>query len=165
MAPARFSRREQARFWRKAQAAKAGGDFGKSQIDVPFDVLGEHGCRLYFIDDPFDLGPQVARIIPPAALPGKAERLARITGSEDMNAVAPWLAVEGCKIVPDRCLIQRRVCHPRHKSGRRMGFPLDVTHSAVSRFGDGQAKVDPAISGAQGKPADLLRGLSGKFGT
>jgi hypothetical protein len=30
-----------------------------------------------------------------------------------------------------------------------MGFPLDVTHSAISGLGDVQAEVETAVSGAE----------------
>lgn len=149
MACARFSRCEQARLWLVAQLAKTSDDFGKSQIDVPFDVLGEHCPGPNFTDDPLDLGPKVARIALSLPRPGQAEGLARISGSEDMNAAAPRSAVEGSQVTPDRSLIQGRVRHPGHESGRGMGFALDETNSAMSGFGDGQAKVEPAVSGTQ----------------
>ena len=151
MACAHFSRREQARFCVIAQTAKAGADLGKSQIDVAFDVFEEDRSGLHLADDPRDLGPQVAGIVLPAAFAGEAERLAGITGREDMNAAAPCSAVEAAQIVPDRRWLHGLVFHPRHESGRSMGFPLDETHSAIGGLGDGKAKVKPAISGAEGQ--------------
>jgi hypothetical protein len=109
---ASLSRCEQARFCAVAQALKAAGDLGKSQIDVALDVLGEDDTRPHFADDPLDLGPQVPGIGLAPALSGEAEGLAGITGSEEMNAIAPRSAVEGSQIVPDRCLIQGLVRHP-----------------------------------------------------
>ena len=155
VASAHFSRREQARFCVVTQIAKLAGDFGKSQIEVAFDVLEKHRPGPDFADDPCDLGPQVARIGLAPALAGQAERLARISGREDMNAAAPWLAVKGSEIVPDRCLIQRLVCHPRHESGRSVHFPLDVTDSAISGLGNAEAEVEPAISGAEREAANV----------
>jgi hypothetical protein len=144
-----FSRCEQARFCAVAHALKAAGDLGKSQIDVPLDVLGEDDARLDLADDPLDLGPQVPGVGLPAALPGEAEGLAGITGREEMNAAAPRSAVEGSQIVPDRCLIQGRVRHPGHESGRSVGFPLDETHSAIAGLGDGEPEFEAPVSGAQ----------------
>lgn len=158
MRSADFSRCEQARFCAVAQAAKAAGDLGKSQIDVPFDVLGEDDAGPHFVDNPFDLGPQVPGIGLAAALSGEAEGLARITGREDINAITPRSAVEGSQIVPHRCAIQPRVFHPGHESGRSMGFPLDETCSAISGLGDGEPEFEPAISGAEGKAAKRLGG-------
>lgn len=155
MACANFSRREQSRFWVIAHAAKAGRDLGKSQIDMAFDIFGKDPARLRLRDDARDIGPQVAGIGTPAPLAGKAEWLAGITGSDDMNAAAPRSAVEGSKVVPDRRLTQGRVIHPRHESGRSMGVALDITHSAISGFGDMEAEVEPAISGAERKSGEL----------
>ena len=149
MASADFSRREQSRFCAVTQLAKASRDFGKSQIEVALDVLGKDDSRPDFADDPLDLRPKMPRIVFAAALAGQAEGLAGITGREDMNAVAPRLAIEGSEVAPDRRLIQGLVFHPGHESGRSVGFPLDETNSSISGFGDGQAKVESAVSGAQ----------------
>ena len=154
MACASFSRREQSRFCAVTQLRQAGRDFGKSQIEVPFNVLGKDGPGAHFPDDPRNLGPQVPGIGLAAALSGQAEGLAGIAGSEDMNAAAPRAAIEGSEIVPNRRWLQGRVFHPGHESGRSMGFALDETNSPVPGFGDGEAKVEPAISGAQGKAAN-----------
>lgn len=149
MASASFSRREQARFCAIAQAAKAGRDLGKSQIDVSFDILGKDDARGNLTDDPLDLRPKVPRVVTAAPLSSEAERLAGITGSEDMNAAAPWATIKGYEVAPDRSLCQGRVSHPRHESGRSMGFPLDMTHSAISGLGDVDTKVEAAIAGAE----------------
>ncbi len=69
MACAHFSRCEQACFCVVAQAAKAGSDFGKSQIDVPFDVLGEDGPWPHLVDDPLDLGHRWRGSCSPRRLP------------------------------------------------------------------------------------------------
>lgn len=155
MSSARLSRREQARFWAVAQAAKARGDLGESQIDVPLDVLGEDGLRPDLADDSRDRWPEVAGIALSPPLSGEAEWLAGIAGSEDMNAAAPSSAVEGGKLVPDRRRLQGRVLHPRHESGRRVGLPLDETHSAISGLGDGEAELEPAIAGAEGQAGEI----------
>lgn len=154
MRSADLSRYEQARFCAIAQALKAAGDLGKSQIDVPLDVFREDDARLDFPDDPFDFGPEVAGVGSSTSLPGKAEGLAGITGREDMNATTPRSAIEGSEIVPDRRLIQPRVFHPCHESGRSMGFPLDETCSAISGFSDGEPELEPPITCAEREAVD-----------
>ena len=156
MASAHFSRREQARFCAVAQSAKPADDIGKSQIDVPFDVLDKHSSGPHFPDDPLDFGPEVARVGLAPPLAGHAEGLAGISGSEDMNLAAPRPAVEGSEIVPDRRAIQGRVCHPGHESGRCVGLPLDETDSAISGLGDGEAELETAITCAEGDAAKLV---------
>lgn len=73
-----------------------------------------------------------------------------------MNAAAPRSAVEGSQIVPYRRWSQGLVVHPRHESGRRVGFPLDVTHSAIGGLGDVQAKVEAAVAGAERQAAEVI---------
>jgi len=159
VASASFSRREQARFCVIAQAAKASDDLGKSQIDMAFDVFGEDDARSDFGDDALDLGPEVAGIVLAAPLARVAERLAGITGREDMNAIAPRSAVEGSEIVPYRRRIQGRVTHPGHESGRGVSFPLDVTNSSISRLCDGDAEIETGIACAEGQAEQLGRGV------
>lgn len=156
MACAHFSRCEQARFCAVAQTPKACGDFGKSQIDMPLDVLGEDRLRSNLADDPLDLWPEVAGIAIATSLSRKAEWLAGIAGREDMYAVAPRSAVEGSQIVPDKRRLQGRVFHPRHESGRSMSFPFDVTDSSISGLGDREPKIKAGISGAQREPMERL---------
>lgn len=150
MRRARLSRCEQARLDAVTQALKLSGDLPKSQGQVAFDVLEEDPSGPDFLDDAADLGPQVAGIGLAPTSSGLAEGLAGIAGRDDMNAAAPRSAVEGSQIIPDRRRSQGLVVHPGHESGRRVGFPLDVTHSAISRLRDVQAEVESAVSGAQG---------------
>ncbi|BCW89950.1 hypothetical protein sos41_31180 [Alphaproteobacteria bacterium SO-S41] len=39
-----------------------------------------------------------------------------------------------------------------------MGFPLDETNSAISRLGDVQAEVEPAVTGAEGDAGEAADG-------
>lgn len=160
MSSAHFSRREQARFCAVAQAAKPADDVGKSQIDVPFDVLDKDSPGSHLVDNPFDFGPQVPGIGFTSALARKAERLAGISGSEDMNLAAPWPAVKGSEIVPDRRAIQGLIFHPGHESSRCMGFPLDETDSAIGGLGDRETELETAVTCAEGKAMELA-GTSG----
>jgi hypothetical protein len=79
-------------------------------------------------------------------LAGDAERLAGETGSDEIHAAAPWATVEGGEVRPDRSLIQPRLCHPRHESGRCVGIPLNVSHGS----GDAaQGKLESSVAGAE----------------
>lgn len=152
---ARFSRCEQARLDAVSHALKLSGDVPKTQGDVAFDIFEEHPSGTDLSHDAGDFGPKVAGIGFAATVSGLAEGLAGITGRDDMNAAAPRSAVEGSQIVPDRRRSQGLVCHPRHESGRRMSFPLDVTHSAISGLGDVQAEVESAVAGAEGQATEI----------
>ena len=159
MRRARFSRREQARLDAVTQALKVSDDLPTSQGQMALDVFQEDPSGADLAHDPFDLGPQVPGVVFAAASPGLAEGLAGITGRDDMNAAAPRSAVKGSQIVPYRRRSQGLVFHPGHESGRRMGFPLDVTHSATAGLGDMQAKVEAAVAGAERKSSQVREGV------
>ncbi len=91
---ASLSRREDARLCRVAQLAKVSDDGGKSQIEMAFDVFAEDPLRLDFADDPGNHWPEVSRIGLAASSTCIGERLAGIACSDEMNAAAPWFAVE-----------------------------------------------------------------------
>lgn len=126
---------------------------------MPFDVFEEAPFGLHLLDDPADVGPEVSRIVLAPSLAGEAEGLAWVTGSEEMNAAAPRAAVEGGNIRPDRSLIQGLVFHPCHESGRREGFPLDVTNSAISGFCNVETEFEPPNAGAKGNSDEIIPGM------
>lgn len=159
VASAGFERAEQACFDRKAHSLKVPEDCVGAQGHVSFDVFKEAPLRIEFSDDAADVGPEVAGIILSEPPSGKAEGLAGIASSEDMNLSAPRAAVEGGDVAPDRSLIQGRVCHPRHENGRREGFPLDVTNSSVSGLGDVQSKFETSDAGAEGNAIEAMGGM------
>lgn len=145
-----FRRRKQSCRKDVAHADQFSGDFGKSEAEMIGDIFEEDDRGIAFPDDAGNVRPEMAWIGLTEAAAGNRERLARVARSEDIHEAAPWSAVESCKVVPDRRRIQGFVFHPRHESGCCEGFPLDVTHSAISGTGDVEAKVETACSRAQG---------------
>lgn len=156
-----FRRREEARRKAVAHADQSSGDVGEAEAEMMGDILEEHEGRLGLSDDPGDMRPEVARVVRAPALAGDGERLARIARSDDVHRAAPWAAVEGGNVVPDRRRIQGRVFHPRHEDGRGVGVPFDVTHSTVSGAGDMQPEVEPACAGAEGEAEEACVSGSG----
>lgn len=152
----RFERREQASFDREPHLLKVCNDGVSTEVDVSFDVLEETPFRVAFHDDPSNLRPEVARIILALPVPREGKWLTRITASDEMNLAAPWPAVEGGNIVPDRRVIQGFVRHPCHEGGCRIGFPLDVTNSAISGFCDMDAELQSANAGAEGNATQFF---------
>jgi len=144
-----FRRREEARRKAVAHADQSAGDFGEAEAEMMGDILEEDEGRPDLADDAGDMRPEVPRIVRAPALARDRERLARIARSDDVHRAAPWAAVEGGNVVPDRRRIQGRVFHPRHEDGRGIGVPLDVTHSAISGECQVQPEVEPAGAGAE----------------
>jgi hypothetical protein len=159
--PADLCRRDDASCNAIAQALKVAGDVLDAEGQMAGDILEKAPLRRDLADDPRDLGPEVARIVPAAPLSGKGEGLAGITGKDAMNAATPRAAVKGSQVVPDRSRSQGRVRHPGHEDRRREGAPLDETHSAVSGFGQVQAKVESADTGAKAEAAKLVMSSGG----
>jgi len=123
---------------------------------VPLDVLAPHPLGADLVDDPGDLGPEVAGIGVTAAVPGVAEGLAGIAGRDEMNAAAPRSAVEGSQIVPDSRLTQGLVFHPCHESGRSVAFPLDESHSPVPGLGDVEPEIEAGVAGAEADASEVV---------
>jgi hypothetical protein len=146
-----FRRREEACRKAVAHADQSCGDFGEAEAEMMGDILDEHEGRLDLADDAGDMRPEVARIVRAPALARDGERLARIARSDDVHRAAPRAAIETGNIVPDNSLIQGRVFHPRHESGRGEGFPFDMAHSTISGQCDGEPEVDSSSAGAEGE--------------
>lgn len=111
------------------------------------DVLAKEDRGAGLFEDAGDLGPEPALVFGAKPLAGVALSLARVARSDDIHDAAPRSAVEGGNVVPDRSRRQGRLFHPGHEAGRGVGFPLDVTHSAISGLGDRDAEVETTASG------------------
>lgn len=124
------------------------------------DVFKEGPERPDFPDDTCNIGPEVARVVLALAVARQGEGLAGITGSDNMNAAAPWSAVKGSQIVPDKSRSQGRICHPGHEDRRGETVSLDVANSVISGFSDAQTDIQSSDTGAKTEAAKafILRG-------
>ena len=156
-----FRRREEACRKLVAHADQSAGDFGEAEAEMMGDILEEDEGRFDLADDAGDMRPEVARVVRAPALARDGERLARIARSDDVHRAAPRAAVEGGNVVPDRRVIQGRVFHPRHESGRGVGFPFDMAHSTISGDGDGEPEIEPARAGTEGEAEEACVSGSG----
>lgn len=147
MRGANGGRGEQTPFRIEPELGKVMEDSGKSCSNNAWDVFQHDPSGSYVTDDPRDGWPEPTVIVKSTALPGAAERLAGEAGSDEIHASAPRSAVEGEQIVPHRCLIQARLAHPRHESGRRVGVPLNVSHGSYAVGSQGE--FEPAVAGAE----------------
>lgn len=161
MRPADFRRRYDACCNPVAHALKVSGDVLEAEGEMAGDVFEKAPFRRDLADDAGDIGPQVARVFLAEPASRQRERLAGITGSDDMNAAAPRSAVEGFEIVPDRSRSQGRVCHPCHENGRGETVSLDMAHSSISGFGDVQADIQSSDTGAKADAAKIVMSVGG----
>jgi len=121
---------------------------------VAENVFGEEQWGPCFGEDAGHVRPEVSGIGSSELFPGGTERLAGVSGSEDIHSATPRAAVEGGKVRPDRSLIQGLVFHPGHESGRGVCVPLDPTNSSVFGNRDMQPEFQSADSGAKGDPVN-----------
>ena len=89
-----FCRREQTRRRRVAHCPKLSKDGFKAEGDMAWDVFEESPFRAAFPDDASHVGPEVAGVIGAAALSGRAEGLAGISGKHRVEGAAEWPGVE-----------------------------------------------------------------------
>lgn len=156
-----FRRCDDARCNPIAHCLKVSGDDIETKGQMAGDVLEEAPFGRNLPNDPGDLGPEVPGVFLALAVPCQAERLAGITGRDEMNAAAPRAAVEGSQIVPDRSRSQGLVRHPRHESGRGETDSLDIAHSSISGFCEVQAKIEASDTGAKADAAKLVMSFGG----
>jgi hypothetical protein len=154
--PADFRRRYDARCNPIAQALKVADDIVEAEGQMAGDVFKEGPFGADLSDDTCNIGPEVAGIVLAFAVAREGEGLARITGSDDMNAAAPWSAVKGSEIVPDRSRSHGRVCHPCHENGRRETVSLDMTYSPISGFSEAKAEIQSSDTGAKTDSAKVV---------
>ncbi len=111
------------------------------------NIFEETPCWLALADNAGNVWPQVAWVIGGAFFPCDAKRLAGIARRDAINFAAPWLAIEGSYIRPDRRRIQPSCFHMRNKEAGDIGFPLDSTNQLCCWFGKFEAKLKPTSSG------------------
>jgi hypothetical protein len=137
---------EQTPFRIEPELGKVTEDMGKSCSNNSWDVLQEEVLGCHVAHDLCDFRPKPAFVVSAQLLPSKAERLAGEAGSDEIHSATPCRTVERAEVRPDRSLIQLRLCHPRHESGRCVGIPLNVSHGS----GDSsQSEFKASVSAAE----------------
>nr|WP_323033669.1 hypothetical protein [Paracoccus sp. (in: a-proteobacteria)] len=89
-----FCRAEQTRRRRVAHVPKLSQHGFKAEGDVTGDVLEKDPFGTAFRDNPGDVGPEVAGIVGPSALSGGAERLAGVSGKDDVEGTVKGAGIE-----------------------------------------------------------------------
>ena len=151
MRRADLCRREQARRRRVAHAPKLSQDGLKPEGDVPGDVFEEDPFRAAFADDAGDVGPEMAGIVGPAALSGRAEGLAGVSGEDGVEGAAEGASVEAAQIGPDRGRGEIPRALGGDEDGARPVVPFDEGAGVISRFGQHEAQIKASAACAEGQ--------------
>jgi hypothetical protein len=146
-----FCRREQARRRRVAHAPKLSQDGLKAEGDVTGDVFEKDPLGTAFADDACDVGPEVAGIVSTAALSGRAERLAGISGQNRVEGPAERAGIEGSQVGPDWGRGKISGCLGRDEDGSWPVFPLDEGAGVISGLGEHEAHIQASAACAEGQ--------------
>jgi hypothetical protein len=151
MRRADLCRREQARRRRVAQSTKLSQDGFEAEGDVPGDVFEEDPFGAAFADDAGDVGPEVAGIVGAAALSGRAEGLAGISGEDGVERTAEGTGIEAAQVGPDRGRgeVSRSLCC--NEDGARPVLPFDEGAGVIAGFGEHEAQIKASAACAEGQ--------------
>ena len=146
-----FCRREQARRRRVAHAPKLSQDGFEAEGDVTGDVFEEHPFRAAFGDNPGDVWPEVPGIIGATAFSGGAERLARVSGEDDVEGTAEGASIEAAQIIPDRSWgeIPRALGGDEDRAGPFL--PFDEGAGVIAGLSEHEAQIKASAACAEGQ--------------
>ncbi len=151
MRRANFCRREQTRRRRVAHAPKLSQDCLKAEGDVTGDVFEEDPCGAAFADDAGDIGPEVAGIVGATALSGGAERLAGVSGDNDVECASEDTGIETAEIIPDRGRGEILCALGGDEDGAGPVLPFDKGAGVIAGFGEHEAQIKASAACAEGQ--------------
>ena len=144
-------RREQARRRRVAQSPKLSQDGFKAEGDVTGDVFEEDPFRAAFTDDAGNVGPEVTGIVGAAALSGRAEGLAGISGEDGIECAAEGLCVEAAQVGPDRGRGEIPCTLGGDEDSAGPVLPLDEGAGVIVGLGEHEAQIKASTACAEGE--------------
>jgi hypothetical protein len=157
MVRADFRRAEDASLNLAAQSEKVSVDsFGAAAGEHPADVLDEDEPGAGLNEYPPRRSPEVALVLSPKTLSGKAVRLAGDTPNDAIHASTEASARDGSHIAPNRRRSHDAALHLRDQISDGEGFPLHAQDRA-SRW-DCQLKgpIKAAASGAEADDVEAV---------
>ena len=147
---ANFCRRKQTRRRRVAHAPKLSQNGFEAEGDVACDVFKEDPFGRALPDNPGDLGPEVAGIVGTAALSGRAEGLAGISGENGIESAAEGAGIEAAQIIPDRGRGEVPSAQGGDEDGSGIFLPFDKCPSVEIGFGQHEAQIQASAACAEG---------------
>ena len=115
------------------------------------DVFEKDPLRAAFADDTGDLWPEVPGIVGTAAFSGRAERLAGISGEDDVECAAKGPRIEGLQIIPNRGWGEIPCALGGDENGAGPVVPLDKGASVKPGFGQHDAQIKASAACAEGQ--------------
>ena len=146
-----FCRAEQARRRRVAHVPKVSQHGLEAEGDVTGDILEENPLGAALDDDAGDLGPEMARIVCPAALSSRAEGLAGISGEDDVEGPAEGPGIKTAEIIPDWCRGEIPGALGGDEDGSGICLPLDEGAGVKPGFSQHDAQIQASAACAEGQ--------------
>ena len=146
-----FCRREQTRRRRVAQSPKLSQDSFKAEGDVPGYVFEKDPLGAAFGDDACNVWPEVARVVGATAFASGAERLAGVSGEDDVEGTAKGPGVEAAEIIPDRCRGEIACTLGGDKDRSWPALPLDEGAGVEAGSGEHEAQIKASAACAEGQ--------------
>ena len=115
------------------------------------DVFEEDPFGAAFGDDAGDVGPEVAGIVSAAALSGRAEGLAGISGEDGVEGAAEWPGVEAAQVGPDRGRVEVSGALGGDEDGAGPVLPLDEGEGVIAGLGEHEAQIKASAACAEGQ--------------
>ena len=103
------------------------------------------------VDDPGDVGPEVAGIVLALSLSRLGKRLAWVSGKESVDLSAPWSPAELLEVVPDRGGMQVSGALSCDEASAGILVDLDIAGGGKARLGKAKTHVKSAAACAEGE--------------
>jgi len=144
-----FCRAEQARRRRVAHVPKLSQHGLKAEGDVPGDIFEKHPFGAAFADDAGDLWPHVAGIVCATAFSGRAERLAGVSGEDDVEGTVKGACIEAAQVVPDWGWGEIPCALGSNEDGAGPVLPFDNGAGVIAGLGEHEAQIKASAACAE----------------
>ncbi len=115
------------------------------------DVFEKDPSGAAFPDDPGDIGPEVAGIVGALAFAGGAERLAGISGEDDVEGAAKGPGIEAAQVIPDWGRCETPGALGGDEDGAGPVLPLDEGACVKIWLGEHEAQIQASAACAEGQ--------------
>ena len=115
------------------------------------DVFEENPFGAAFANDPSDIGPEVAGVISAAAFSGCAERLAGVSGEDDVEGAAKGSGIETAQVIPDRRWSEVFCALGGDEDQSGPVLPFDEGAGVETGLGEHEAHIEASAACAEGQ--------------
>ena len=118
---------------------------------MPGDVFEEDPIGAALADDAGDVGPEVTGIVGPAALTGRAEGLAGVSGEDDVEGAAEGTGVKAAQIGRDRGRGEVSGCLRHDEDCARPVLPFDEGSGVITGLREHEPQIKASAACAEGQ--------------